>query len=125
VAVLKGHTNTVSALTYLPEPRLLASGSHDKTVRLWDVGTKAAVAVLEGHTGYVHALTYLPEPQLLASGSHDKTVRLWYAPPPFSAGSLHWLTSPAVSQGLKGKNGLPFIASGAWCLSVPPMGSMW
>ena len=35
LAVLEGHTSGVGALTYLPEPRLLASGSRDKTVRLW------------------------------------------------------------------------------------------
>jgi len=75
VATLEGHTGVVAALVELPDGTL-ASGSHDKTVRLWDVGARACVATLAGHTGGVSALAVLNDGRL-ASGSYDSMVRLW------------------------------------------------
>ena len=54
----------------------LASGSSDKTIRLWDVAAGAEIARLEGHSGWVAALCMLSDGRL-ASGSGDKTIRLW------------------------------------------------
>jgi WD40 repeat protein len=65
----------ISALCVLPDGRL-ASGSYDRTIRLWDVTTGAETARLEGHSGLVSALCVLPDGRL-ASGSYDRTIRLW------------------------------------------------
>ena len=54
----------------------LASGSADKTIRLWDPKSGAEVARIEGHTSAVTALAVLPDGRL-ASGSDDNTIRLW------------------------------------------------
>src|SRR5262249_40496847 len=53
-----------------------ASGSLDKTVRLWDVKTKELVHTFEGHQSWVYSVAFGPR-NLLASGSLDKTVRVW------------------------------------------------
>ena len=74
-ARLKGHTDWVHALCLLPDGRL-ASGSWDRTIRLWDFATGAETARLEGHTASVHALCALPDGRL-ASGSRDHTIILW------------------------------------------------
>ena len=81
---LHGHTSWVTAVAAVPLPggrMLLASASHDRTVRLWDpvTGTPAGNP-LHGHTGQVTAVAAVPLPGgrvLLASASHDRTVRLW------------------------------------------------
>jgi WD40 repeat protein len=75
VARLEGHTRRVTALAQLADDRL-ASGSSDKTIRLWDVKSGAEVGRLEGHAGGVVALAQLADGRL-ASGSSDRTIRLW------------------------------------------------
>jgi len=77
-AILVGHTTSVTALAVLPDGGTLASGSADRTVRLWDVGARTCVATLAGHTDAVAALAVLDDGRL-ASASHDNSVRLWDA----------------------------------------------
>jgi WD40 repeat protein len=74
-ARLEGHFDGVRTLCVLPDGRL-ASGSNDRTIRLWDVTTGAETARLEGHSDGVIALCVLPDGRL-ASGSNDRTIRLW------------------------------------------------
>ena len=74
---LKGHTDYVYSVAFSPNSQLLASGSGDKTVRLWNPATGEQLQKLEGHTAWVDSVAFSPDGQLLASGSGDKTVRLW------------------------------------------------
>ena len=57
----------------------LASGSNDRTVRVW-AATGECVVTLEGHTStrYVRSVCSLGDGRL-ASGSDDSTVRVWAA----------------------------------------------
>ena len=89
IARLEGHRAAVEALAFAPDDALLASGSIDRTVRLWDTRTWSARAVLEGHTDRVYSLTFSPDGEMLASGSNDATIRLWSVP---SAEELALLT---------------------------------
>ena len=57
----------------------VVSGSYDKTVRLWDAVTGAALQTLEGHTSWVRSVAFSPDGKQVVSGSDDKTVRLWDA----------------------------------------------
>jgi small GTP-binding protein len=56
---------------------MIASGSYDYTVRLWDIKTGQLLITLEGHTGSVRFLSFSFDNSLLASKAEDGTVRLW------------------------------------------------
>jgi WD40 repeat protein len=76
---LEGHLSSVWAVAFSPNGKELASGSSDKTIRIWDVATGATLQTLEGHSDYVWAVAFSPNGKQLASGSSDTTIRIWDA----------------------------------------------
>ena len=75
--VLKGHTGNVYSVVFSPDGSMLASGSADDTIRLWNPETGEHIRTLEGHGGDVNSVVFSPDGSMLASGSVDDTVRLW------------------------------------------------
>jgi hypothetical protein len=71
------NVGSVNSIAFSPDGRRLASASADKTMRLWDVASGAAVRTLEGHQDAVNGVAFSPDGRWLASASADKTVRLW------------------------------------------------
>jgi WD40 repeat protein len=72
-----GHTDHVRSLAFSQDGGLLASGSNDKTVRLWDIQTGAIAKTLSGHSGGVLSVSISLDSATIASGSEDKTIRVW------------------------------------------------
>ncbi|MBV9470282.1 MAG: sigma-70 family RNA polymerase sigma factor, partial [Abitibacteriaceae bacterium] len=75
--LLIGHMGSITALAYAPDGTLLASGSHDRTIKLWDTRTGKVLHTLDAHTDNVTTLAFSPDGNLLASGSFDRVIEIW------------------------------------------------
>lgn len=73
----EGHTGSVVSVVFSHDSKLVASGSWDCTVRLWDAATGKCRRTLEGHNRRVYAVTFSHDSMLIASGALDDTVKLW------------------------------------------------
>jgi len=76
-AVLSGHTEYVISVAFSSDGTLLVSGSHDKTIKLWDVQTGGVVKTFHGHTNTVLSVSISVDNTTIASGSADNTICLW------------------------------------------------
>ena len=54
----EGHRDAVACLSFSPDGKTLATGSYDRTVKLWDVRSGRARATLTGHTNWVFAVAF-------------------------------------------------------------------
>lgn len=69
---LKGHADAVTSLCFSPDSFLLASGSDDNTVRMWDVQSGNLRTIFTGHNAKVHALNFIGSGTILFSVSKDR-----------------------------------------------------
>ncbi|KAG7428808.1 Vegetative incompatibility protein HET-E-1 [Fusarium oxysporum f. sp. raphani] len=74
---LEGHTNWVTSVIFSQDGKLIASGSYDHTVKIWNVATGREERTLKGHTDLVNSVVFSNDGKLIASGSRDKTVKIW------------------------------------------------
>ncbi|KAH7471855.1 Vegetative incompatibility protein [Fusarium oxysporum f. sp. matthiolae] len=74
---LEGHGHWVSSVTFSADGQWIASGSYDKTVKIWDAGTGTCDQTLEGHGHWVDSVAFSADGQRIASGSRDITVKVW------------------------------------------------
>ena len=76
----EGHTDLVTSVSFSPDGKRIVSGSHDMTIRVWDVQTGDMVSgPFEGHTYSVISVSFLPDGKHIVSGSYDKTICVWDA----------------------------------------------
>ncbi len=68
-ALLTGHTGRVNCITFTLDGKTLASGSSDKTVRLWDVMTGESKQILTGHLHGIYSVAFSPDGKTIAGGS--------------------------------------------------------
>ena len=91
---LMGHTEAVLSVSFSPDSKVLASGSGDSTVRLWDIDTEMPIDTLTGHKTWVQVLSWAPNAERLLSGSRDGSIFVWKGSTPMKLkGHKDFITS--------------------------------
>jgi WD40 repeat protein len=85
---LQGHTHLISSVTFAAVDEsesaagedtcyVMASGSDDQTIRVWNYQNGEHLKTLRGHSSWVQSVSFSANRELLSSGSRDHTVRVW------------------------------------------------
>jgi len=97
----------VVALCWSPDSTMLATGSLDNEVIVWNPSTQAKLAQLKGHQSFVQGLAWDPLGTYLASSSADKTIRIW--------NTDDWSEDRTLSKALSGSaSAVTFFRRLAW-----------
>jgi len=121
---LEGHTDWVSSVALSSDGRWALSGSDDKTLRFWEVGSGKCLRTFEGHTELVESVALSADGRWALSGSRcgfpegkDKTLKLWEVSSGKCLrtfeGHTYWVGSAALSP------------DGRWVLSGGRKLQMW
>ena len=73
------HTSEITCLCLInnSDQLLLASGSLDNTIKIWNLTTGKCIKTFEQHTKGIQCLLFLNNDQILVTGSKDTTIKLW------------------------------------------------
>jgi len=72
-----GHSGSVYSVAFSADGEILASGSDDNTVKLWEIASGRLLRTIEGHSDDVTSVAFSLDGKTLASGGEDNVVKLW------------------------------------------------
>ncbi len=75
--IQKGHELAVLAVAISPDSNYVATGSRDKSAKLWELSTGREVRSFLGHQASVNSLDFSHDGKFLITGGNDKTIKIW------------------------------------------------
>lgn len=75
--IQQGHELAVVALAVRPDSSYVATGSKDKSAKLWETSTGREIRSFSGHGATVTSMAFSPDGKTLVTGSNDKSIRYW------------------------------------------------
>jgi len=75
--VLAGHRGRIGRIAWSPSAWVLASGSDDQTIRVWDIEHGRCLRTLQGYPGSAHSLSWAPARWMLAANYSGYSIRIW------------------------------------------------
>jgi WD40 repeat protein len=75
-----GHDDSIRAVTFSPDGKTIATGSVDKTIKLWQVETGDLIKTLSDSSNsseYINSVAFNSDGKILVSADEDKTIKLW------------------------------------------------
>ncbi|KAJ2719525.1 U3 small nucleolar RNA-associated protein [Coemansia sp. Benny D115] len=73
----QAHEKDINSICVAPNDQIFATGSQDKTAKIWDVATGNPVGTLQGHKRGVWNVAFSPVDRVVATTSADRTIKLW------------------------------------------------
>ena len=97
VKSLKGHVHAVHSVSCSPDGKRIASGSLDRTIKIWDANSGDEELVLRGHQGWVRGVDYSPDGLTIVSGGFDGKLKIWDAVTGKERSSINVLTGRKIN----------------------------
>lgn len=73
----KAHDKDINSIAVAPNDKIFATGSQDKTVKIWSVDDGKLLGICSGHKRGVWSIQFSPVDQTIVTSSGDKTIKIW------------------------------------------------
>jgi WD40 repeat protein len=84
------HETEVTSVAYSPDGWILATGSADGALRLWEAASGKEQRVLRGHASSIYCISFSPDGKMIVSGGADETSRFWEVPTGAPLRKIDW-----------------------------------
>ncbi|MEH2097426.1 hypothetical protein [Nostoc sp.] len=77
LSTLTGHKDWVKAVAITPDGKIAVSGSHDCTLKVWDLYSGIEILTLRGHRAWIQGVAITSDGKIAVSASIDGTLKVW------------------------------------------------
>ncbi|KAG2149065.1 WD40-repeat-containing domain protein, partial [Suillus bovinus] len=107
-----GHADTLTCIALFPDSKMIISGSYDRRIRLWDVGSgQASGEPIRGHKVSVNVVAVSPDGTMFVSGGGDGKILIWNA-------TTRTLATAPIQAHLNSINSISFSPDSATIASI-------